>query len=900
MGLAEYKRKRNFEQTPEPAGKVAKPAARGQFVVQKHAASRLHYDLRLELAGTLKSWAVPKGPSLDPSVKSLAVEVEDHPLDYADFEGVIPQGQYGGGTVMVWDRGEWTPEADAAAGLKQGKLNFQLKGSKLKGGWTLVRMGGPAGKGGKNWLLIKRDDQAARPADEFNLVEKRPKSVATKRTMEEIAAQSDRVWSSNNGDSKNETAAQRTTLKSRIAAAAKASSSKTKTVKKRPVKKATRTKRSPKKANRMPDPSGLTGARQARQPATLKPQLATLGSAAPTGDLWVHELKFDGYRMLAIFKKGKVRLLTRRGNDWTHRFGAVVDALEDLGIDEAILDGEIVSLDAHGISNFQQLQNQLKRGDDSTLAYYLFDAPHFAGYDLTATPLVERKALLEKLLTAPGKRAATTLRYSEHLKEDGDQVWQHACRSGLEGIISKRADGRYVQTRSPDWLKTKCTKRQEFVVGGFTEPSGARLHFGALLLGYYDDGKLQYAGRVGTGFTSQSLRDVYRDLKKIRAKAPPFAGRLAASDRRGVTWVEPTLVAEVEFTEWTDDGQLRHPSFQGLREDKPATKITRETPTMPRLALASTNGRKSTPSRLTSAKAAGDAVVAGVTITHPDRVLYPGQGVTKRSLAEFYVGIADYIMPYIENRPLTLVRCPGGQAKACFYQKHITGDMPPGLRGVMVEENGGADEYVVVDDVSGLVGLVQMGVLELHPWPARADNLERPDMLVFDLDPGEGVVWKDIVRAAGEVRDLLESLNLRSFLRTSGGKGLHVVAPLARRNDWNQFKVFAKGVADAMVRTAPDRYIATLSKAKRRGKIFVDYLRNQRGATAVASYSTRARPGATVATPLAWSELAVKLKPDKFTVLNLPKRLQTLREDPWGDFFTVKQSITREMERRLQ
>ena len=639
------------------------------------------------------------------------------------------------------------------------------------------------------------------------------------------------------------------------------------------------------------DAAKLPGARAVGLPRSFKPQLATLSAEAPRGDQWLHELKFDGYRMLAVVSNGKCRVITRKGNDWTARFRSIAGAIESLGIDRAILDGEIVSLNEKGISDFQQLQNQLKRGDDATLAYYLFDIPYFDGYDLTGAPLIERKNFLERLLAAQPVATQATLRYSEHIEGEGAEVLYQACGGGLEGIVSKRVDSKYQQARSPAWLKSKCTKRQEFVIGGYTEPSGARSHFGALLLGYYvSEGQLKYAGKVGTGFTAQSLRDIYRELKPRTIAKPAFVDPPRGYDARGVTWIKPDLVGEVEFTEWTGVGQLRHPSFQGLREDKSPTSITREEPQVTPAKRTSRARRTST-----TATTAADAIVAGVQISHPDRIVYPGYGVTKLDLARYYESVAEWVMPYVERRPLTLVRCPDGQARPCFYQKHINATMPKDVHGVKIKEKDGTDTYLAVGNITGVVSLVQMGVLEFHPWPAREDKVERPDMLVFDLDPAEDIEWKAVVQSAKDVRDCLDMVGLQSFLRTSGGKGLHIAAPLSRRNTWDELKEFARGVADTMMRAAPDRYVVNMSKAKRRGKIFVDYLRNQRGATAVASYSTRARPGAPIATPLAWEELSTKLKPNMYTVENIHQRLAKGFKDPWKDFFKLKQSITREM-----
>jgi bifunctional non-homologous end joining protein LigD len=882
MSLAEYQRKRDFKKTAEPSGNGrAKSGAGYHFVIQKHDASRLHYDFRLEHDGTLKSWAVPKGPNLDPAVKSLAVQVEDHPLDYADFEGIIPEGEYGGGTVMVWDRGTWEPEEDADRGFKDGKLKFTLHGEKLHGSWALVRMGGKAGDGGKNWLLIKHRDQAARPNAKTDFLARHARSVVSGRNIEEIAADADRTWSSEKATS-GKSSAQTT----------KASTKPPRT--KRSVKRAGRVTKKAAAAAKSGDVSSLPGARAAKLPRAFNPQLATLASEVPQGDDWLHELKFDGYRILAFVRGGKVRLVTRNGHDWTHRFPTIAAAVAELGVDEATLDGEVVSLDVKGRSDFQELQNFLKRGVDSSLVYYLFDAPYLGGYNLTDTPLVARKQALERVLASMHAKNDGTLRYSDHIRGHGDEVLHQACGANQEGIISKRTDSHYQSTRSPSWLKNKCHRRQEFVIGGFTRPEGSRVGLGALLLGHYREGELIYAGRVGTGFTDTSLRELAAKLKRRVRATPPFSDKLSRAEVRGVRWVQPDLVGEVEFTEWTDDGHLRHPSFKGLRADKPAREIVREEPNMPiKKPKRSSSKRNGNTSKRPAAKSENS--VAGVTITHPDRVLYADAGVTKLDLARYYEQIADWILPQIVGRPLTIVRCPAGQGGECFYQKHWTDSLPDAVHSVDVDASDGVDKYVLVNDLAGLVSLVQMGVLEFHPWPARDDNLERPDRLVFDLDPGEGVAWAAVVAGAKMMRDRLADLGLETFVRTTGGKGLHVVAPLGRRNSWEELKAFAKLVADAVVRDDPKHFIATMSKAKRRGKIFVDYLRNQRGATAIASYSTRSRPGATVATPLDWKELTARLDPQKFTVTTVPRRLAKLSVDPWKKISQVKQSITAKM-----
>jgi bifunctional non-homologous end joining protein LigD len=887
MGLKEYKRKRDFRKTPEPQGGKSHPASGLQFVIQKHAASRLHYDFRLEYDGTLKSWAVPKGPSLDPSVKSLAVQVEDHPIDYANFEGVIPQGQYGGGTVMVWDRGTWEPEVDAEKGFKEGKLKFRLDGEKLHGSWALVRMGGRASDGGKNWLLIKHRDADAKSATKFDVVKKEPQSVLSGRDMDQIASDADRVWNSNGK-----------------AAAKSRSKAKGQQVQQKSAKKPASANSSGRKQARPASKNiaALNGAKKAAFPKEFKPQLATLTDKVPGGENWIHELKFDGYRILAEVRGGKVKLVTRRGNDWTARFRVVADAVKQLKLKNAILDGEVVSLDEHGVSNFQQLQNLMKRGDKESLVYYVFDCPYLEGYDLTEAPLIGRKDILARWLLAENPKNTGVIRYSDHIAGSGDEVLGQACRSGMEGIIAKRADSGYHQYRSPDWLKIKCLKQQELVIGGYTKPEGSRVGFGALLVGYFDGGDFIYAGKVGTGFTSDSLRELTAKLKELKVDECPFKNAPTGYRRRGVTWVKPELVGEIQFSEWTSDGRLRQPSFQGLREDKLAKEVVREMPKSPAALKAE---KKSKPARRRPAsssrsevrtrgavkKADAEATVAGVRLTHPDRVLYPDDGYTKRDLAEYYAEVAEWILPYVANRPLTLVRCPEGQSSECFFQKHITGAMPDTLHAVPIQEKGKKENYLAIDDVAGLISLVQMGVLEMHPWPAREENVERPDMLVFDLDPGEGTTWKDVVRGATELRERFEAVEMRTFLRTSGGKGLHIVVPIERRTSWDDFKAFAKSVADAMTRDDPARYIATMSKAKRHGKIFIDYLRNQRGATAIASYSTRRRPGAPVATPIAWEELNSRTRPDMFNIKNLPKRLAKLKKDPWADFFKVRQSL---------
>jgi bifunctional non-homologous end joining protein LigD len=870
MSLTEYKRKRNFRRTPEPAGNGA-PTPGRSFVVQKHAASRLHYDFRLELDGVLKSWAVPKGPTLDPTVKSLAVHVEDHPLDYGSFEGVIPQGEYGGGTVMVWDRGTWTPAGDPAKQYRAGKLTFELRGEKLKGGWSLVRMGGRAGDGGKNWLLIKRNDKAARKGS--RILATNSKSVLSDRSMEEIAADADRVWSSR----RNGRAAK---SKPKPSAAKKKSASRVKSETSRGI-------------------AQLPGAKHASFPKSLSPQLATLASEIPVGDDWLHELKFDGYRILAFVDGGKVRLVTRNGKDWTDRFTTVASAVQAVPVQSAILDGEIVSLDDEGRSNFQQLQNLLKRGNTDALVYYVFDLPYLNGFDLTGVPLVERKKVLATLIVPRSPNNRAVVRYSDHIRGQGDEVLAHACRLSMEGVVSKRADSKYQHLRSPAWIKVKCLQRQEFVIAGYSRPSGSRIGFGALLLGCYDDGELTYAGRVGTGFTRDSLRQLTAELKQRRIETKPFRKLPKGTDVRGVIWVRPELVGEVGFTEWTSEGLLRHPSFHGLREDKPTKQIVRERETsankLERAAamtkVASRNGRAMPTARRAATQKNDEATVAGVRITHPDRVLYADQGITKLELAKFYECIADWILPHVVGRPLSLVRCPAGQGGECFYQKHLSESSPGDFRSVAIQEKNKRTEYPMIDGLAGLISLVQIGVLEIHPWPTLARNVEKPDRLVMDLDPGPGVTWIAVIEAARALRDRFKAHKLQSFVRTSGGKGLHVVVPLKPGSGWVELKEFARSIANDMVAADPKRYVATMTKAKRSGKVFVDFFRNSRGSTAVASYSTRARAGAPVVMPLRWEELGKIKAANQFNVANTVRRLGALKADSWQGFFDVRQSL---------
>jgi bifunctional non-homologous end joining protein LigD len=866
MGLQEYKRKRDFKKTPEPAGKVA--AAKGSsFVIQKHAATRLHYDFRLEMEGVLRSWAVPKGPSLDPGEKRLAVHVEDHPLDYGGFEGVIPKGQYGGGTVLLWDHGTWYPEGDPVKAYKKGHIKFRLEGEKLHGGWHLVRLHGDrAGEDKENWLLFKENDESAVPGSGDLVVEKYPESVSTGLTLEEIAANPDRVWKSNREE-----------------------------------------KVAKKKAPEKKTPSPPAGGRKAKLPAKVAPQLATLVSDPPSGAEWLHELKFDGYRVLCELKDGKVRIITRNGKDWTDRFGPIAEAIADLPAKEALLDGEAAVLLPNGTTSFQALQNALGEGGGN-LVFFAFDLLHLDGYDLRPLPLLQRKEALAALLAGQPKEG--TIRLSDHVEGSGEAFFRHACDFGLEGIISKRGDLPYRSGRGKDWVKVKCLKRQEMVIVGFTDPEGSRTGFGALHLAVNQDGELVYAGKVGTGFNSKTLTDLRKKLGKLERKTPAFQKAPRGAEARRSHWVEPKLVAEVAFTEWTGDGILRHPTFQGLREDKSPDEVVREVavPTKVPTKKVAKKAVKKPAKRARKGEApplgperdpAGVTEIAGVKISNPDRVLYPEQGLTKRELALFYERIQAWILPHLQNRPLTLVRCPSGQGKQCFYQKHVSDQFPASVKRVKVEEGPDAEPYGAVDSLAGLVTLAQMGVLEIHIWGSHLDDIERPDYIVFDLDPDEGLSWERVVEGTLKVREKLEGLGLQTWLKTTGGKGLHVCVPITRRDGWDDVKAFTKAVVESIVADEPGRYTSMLPKAKRKGKIFIDYLRNGRGATSIAAYSTRARTGAPISTPLHWEELETGVRANTYTVRNLPERLESLESDPWAGFLKARQSITAAMKKAL-
>jgi len=867
MALELYRRKRNFRTTPEPEGKVVRRRDRNlAFVIQKHAASHLHYDFRLELNGVLLSWAVPKGPSLDPNDKRLAMHVEDHPIEYGDFEGIIPPRQYGAGTVLLWDRGTWTPKEDPEAGYRKGKLKFTLDGDKLHGGWTLVKShGGKYGKQGNAWFLIKEDDAYAEPAHEASVVQEHPNSVASGRTLEEIAADKDRVWHSSRSVADN--------VKSGAVG--------------RPKRKAALA------------PQKVRGAAKASLPEFVEPQLATLVGAPPTGQGWVHEVKLDGYRILARVEDGAARLYSRNGKEWTANFPAIARAAGRLPAQSAWLDGEVVVLQPDGRSSFQALQNALSRGGDE-LYYYVFDLPYLDGYDLRRAALLDRKQLLEALMAAKGD----PLRLSAHVAAPGADYFKEACRLKLEGIICKRADAEYTSGRGRSWLKVKCEMRQEMVIGGYTDPEGARTGFGALLVGVYENGRLRYSGKVGTGFDAATLAALKSKLDALRQEQPPFVNPPRGAEARRSHWVRPELVAEIRFTEWTDDGTLRHPSFQGLREDKNAGEVVRERPARDGAARSDESpARKSAAARKKSAakaaaEKAGD-VVAGVALTNATKVMYPEAGLTKRDLACYYESVARRILPHLANRPLTLVRCPNGWNKPCFFQKNADDAVDPAIERVQVTTSEGPARYMMANSLEAIVALVQMGVLEIHPWGSSRPKLGCPDRMIFDFDPDDELRWSDVVEAVSLMKTLLEEIGLQGYLKTTGGKGLHVVIPLKPARGWDEVKGFSKSVAEFLVRTFPERFTDKVTKSRRRGKIFIDYLRNAEGATAISAYAVRGRANAPVATPIAWSELSEEVRFDHFNVRNVPARLKRMKRDPWADFFDNAQTITAAMMKKV-
>jgi bifunctional non-homologous end joining protein LigD len=867
--LARYREMRDFAITAEPRGsktslQTAADAGALPFVVQKHAASHLHYDFRLAWNGVLKSWAVAKGPSDLPADKRLAVQVEDHPIEYGNFEGTIPKGQYGGGSVMVWDFGEWEPIEDVDRGLVEGRLKFNLKGQKLKGRWALVRMHTRDARPGKpNWLLIKDRDEFARTEDEAPITERLPDSAVTKRSIERIGKDSDRVWHSN-----------RTPDQQPAPTRSSMAGGKTKKAK--------------------PSFAGaLKSAPKEKFPGFISPQLAKASTSPPAGSDWIHELKLDGYRIQIHLNSGKIKLFTRKGLDWTHRMTELSRAAEDLPVESAILDGEVVVLDKQGGTSFADLQAAFLEGASVELTYFAFDVLHLDGHNLRGLPLLERKKLLAELLSGLGEDSP--IRLSEHFEADGKQVFEKACGLGAEGIISKLASAPYSSTRGGSWLKAKCFQEQEFVIGGFTEPSNGTRGIGALIIGYYDKGQLRYAGRSGTGFTQKSQQTIRKQLDKLEQSKAPFSD-VPKGVSRGVHWVKPELVAQISFSNWTRDNLARQATFKGLREDKPAKEVVRERAEPPETTMQADERRvnampKSKPTR-TSRGTAGKSR-PDLPITHPDKILDPESGMTKLMLANYLLAVADHMLPHIADRPLSIVRCPEGSAKPCFFQKHVSMGLPQGIGSVPVpdKKTGKIEQYVTLNSPEGLVGMAQLGVLEIHPWGSKNDSLEKPDRIIFDMDPDEAIAWKTLAATAEEFRARLEQFGLQSFVKTTGGKGLHVVAPIRPENEWPVIKEFAHNLVLGMERKNPSLYVTKMTKALRKNRIYLDYLRNDRGSTAIAPFSTRARSGAPVALPLDWKELNAKARP-VFQVTDFETWKKRLAHDPWAEMLKVKQRLS--------
>ena len=811
-GLRQYRAKRDFEHTPEPRdGGLRSPEAL-TFVIHKHWAKRLHYDFRLELGGTLKSWAVPKGPSLDPTEKRMAVQVEDHPLSYASFEGTIPPKQYGAGKVIVWDEGTWAPVGDAQAGLRDGNLKFELRGQKLHGRWALVRMKG-SGESKQPWLLIKERDGYARPSSEFSLVDEAPDSVKT----------------------------------------------------------APAAPHSPSGA----DSPGLPGV-AAELPRRLAPQLATLADASPTDPLaWLYEIKFDGYRMLARVEAAGVRLFTRNGNDWTHKLAALQAALEELALPFGWYDGEIIVPGDRGVPDFGALQRSFDARQTGTIVYYLFDMPFCGGRDLRAVPLEQRRGWLKRLLA---ERADTHVRFSDEFDAAPGDVIASACRLGLEGVIAKRRASRYQSRRNTDWIKLKCGQRQEFVIGGFTEPKGSRSGLGSLLLGVHDAaGALHYAGNVGSGFSEQVLRDLRTGLDAIRTDISPFASTDVIEGRPH--WALPRLVAEVSFGEWTQAGHVRHAVFHGLRADKPAARIMRE--------HATHVGAAEAPRRVSAAP----ALATRGRVTHPDRVIDASSGATKIELVRYYALVGDLMMAHLRHRPVSLVRAPAGVGGELFFQRHAQSEKLPGIRQLDPALYISHPPLLEVASKDGLLSAAQWNVVELHTMNTGTRSLAHPDRLVFDLDPGAGVAWESVREGAELLHSFLGQLGLTSFLKTSGGKGLHLVVPIRRVHDWDTAKSFSRGVVAHMAETIPQRFVARSGAKNRVGKIFIDYLRNGLGATTVCAWSARARPGLGISVPLRWIELASVSAADQWTIRNAHARLDEGNE-PWQGYAAAARSLT--------
>ena len=838
--LDTYNAKRDFSKTPEPPGRKA-TASGNSYVIQKHAARRMHYDFRLELDGVLKSWAVPEGPSLIAGKKRLAVATEDHPLDYGGFEGVIPEGQYGSGTVMIWDRGTWTPDFDPAFGYKKGHLKFHLNGKKLRGQWHLVRMKQKPREKQEPWLLFKSDDAEARPADAPDILKEKPHSVATGRSMEAIGREQDRLWSSGQGEIT-------------------------------PPKKKRRRKS-------VVDPSSLARAKATPMTGFIEPSLATATETAPSGAGWLHEIKHDGYRLQAHLENGRTRLFSRQGLDWTERFPSIEQAFADVAAKVAVIDGEVLVQTAAGVASFAMLVDALKSGGGDML-YYAFDLLYLDGFDLRDCALTVRKEALRQLLAELGDGGR--IRYSEHIAGDGDAVFKHASRLGLEGIISKQASQPYRSGRVKTWLKVKSSQTGSFVIAGFVPSTVDDRAVGALVLGEYAGKTLMPVGHCGSGFTAASSRELFQRLDPLRTTKPPMKDETALP--KGVRWVQPVLSAEIEYRGRTGGGLIRHAVFRELVEALGARDSSRASS-----SGSAEDDRATGVARPRHRRSREQDKGLAARLTNPGRLLWPDQGITKQGLAEFYAEIADWILPHVAGRPLSLLRHPEGVDAKGFFQKHAWAGLGDAVRQVPVPNDD--QPMLVIDDLAGLLELVQASVLEIHPWGAMADRPELPDRVTIDLDPGDNVPWQRVIDAAHDVRRRLAAAGLQSFAKTTGGEGLHVMFPLTPQADWDTVKAFAQSISSAMAADRPDLYTDNMAKAGRRGRIYVDYLRNGMGATAVGAYSTRAREGAPVSVPLAWDELGENIRSNHFTVLNLPNRLSFLDGDPWEGIGSLKQTL---------
>lgn len=860
--LDDYNRMRDFAATPEPAAKRSRKSAKTahalQFCIQKHDASRLHYDFRLELDGALKSWAVPKGPSLDPKVKRLAVHVEDHPLDYATFEGSIPEGHYGAGDVIVWDRGVWIPQGDVHEAYEKGRLKFELQGEKLSGLWNLVRTHMPGKQ--EQWFLIKHQDEAARPESDYDVVQAAPDSVLSDRTL--------------------------VPKRRGTAAAAKAVKAPEKAVKAKPSKKASKTT--------------LSGAVAGPIPDTLKPELATLVESAPDGE-WLYEIKFDGYRVMARIENAEIRLFTRNGHDWTYKLPKQAKALAALGLESAWLDGEMVVANDQGVPDFQALQNAFEVGSSGKIAYYLFDLPYLNGMDLRKVPVEARRAALAAVLE---RNEDPLLRFSDAFEETPEALLNSACQMQMEGLIGKRLGSAYVSRRSNDWIKLKCKNRQEFVVVGFSDPKGARNAFGALLLGLHDadSGELRYAGKVGTGFNETTLKSIHQQLLPLERKKAAVVNPPTGYEAKGVHWLEPTLLAEVAFAEMTKEGSVRHAVFHGLRNDKPAEAITQELAkpvkkTAATKKASAKDAAEKTPAKSKAKVTQAPALDGKVRITHPDRIIDASSGTTKRQLAEYYASVAEFILPELADRPVALVRAPDGIAGELFFQKNAERLAIPGITSLDKALTG--QPVMLINNAEALIGAVQMSTVELHTWNATSVDLDKPDRFVLDLDPDPALPWKSMVEATQLTLSVLDELGLKAFLKTSGGKGIHVVVPLTRKLGWDEVKGFSHAIVSHMAKLLPDRFSAVSGPKNRVGRIFIDYLRNGLGATTICAYAARTREGLPVSVPIFREEVAELKGANLWNVHNVHERLMEVGHEPWAGLKKTRQSITADMRRRI-